>query len=223
MTRKKIAKRFEGRNTRNKMFHNVNNSVEIAGELEASLTYNHEAYGEKFFSGRIMVRRNSGIVDFVPILVSELLIQDTQKKHISIEAGSCLVIKGKIRTYGKTEEYGSKFFELWVLVDQIIEWNFEVETNNEVLLEGVIFKRPSFRITPMNHKMISDVFVKVECGYGKFSIIRCITWGVAACYTRELEVGSRVSIYGRLQSRGNYAYEVSVSQLIEFCDIIKGK
>ena len=72
---------------------------------------------------------------------------------------------------------------------------------------------------------IGDMLVAVNRPYGKSDYLPCIAWGRNAVYARELQVGDRVRIEGRLQSRAyekcladgsvmqRTAYEVSCSRV----------
>ena len=69
------------------------------------------------------------------------------------------------------------------------------------------------------------MLLAVNRSYGKSDYIPCITWGRNARFASGLEVGSRVKICGRIQSREyqkcisdtetetRVAYEVSVSKI----------
>ena len=76
---------------------------------------------------------------------------------------------------------------------------------------------------------LRDLLVAVNGSYGKSDYIPCICWGRNARYASSFEVGSRVGVYGRIQSREyikkigeeqtekRVAYEVSVNK-IEFLE-----
>ena len=55
-----------------KMFEN--NQVSLVGEIVSELTFSHEVYGEGFYTMEISVRRLSDYVDYIPVMVSERLI-----------------------------------------------------------------------------------------------------------------------------------------------------
>jgi single-stranded DNA-binding protein len=96
--------------------------------------------------------------------------------------------------------------------------------NNNVELIGYICKEPIYRTTPLG-KEIADVFVAVNRYYGKSDYIPCICWGRNARYVGNLDVGTKISIAGRLQSRTflkkideetteeRVAYELSASKV----------
>ena len=95
---------------------------------------------------------------------------------------------------------------------------------NQIFLDGYICKEPVYRKTPLGRE-IADLLVAVNRPYGKSDYIPCIAWGRNARYASGFGVGTRILIWGRVQSREytkkvseteceeRVAYEVSVSKL----------
>ncbi len=94
---------------------------------------------------------------------------------------------------------------------------------NQIILAGYICKPPVYRITPLNRE-IADLLIAVNRSYGKSDYIPAIAWGRNANFVDKLEVGDRIVIIGRIQSReyqkatdsgieNRTAYEVSISTL----------
>ena len=95
---------------------------------------------------------------------------------------------------------------------------------NQIFLDGYICKEPVYRKTPLGRE-IADLLVAVNRPYGKSDYIPCIAWGRNARYASGFAVGTRILIWGRVQSREytkrlnetecekRVAYEVSVSKL----------
>ena len=98
---------------------------------------------------------------------------------------------------------------------------------NSIVLSGYICKPPVYRTTPFNRE-IADLLVAVNRAYNKSDYIPCIAWGRNARFVRNLQVGDKIALSGRIQSReyqkklSEYevktmtAYEVSVSKLAAF-------
>lgn len=55
-------------------------------------------------------------------------------------------------------------------------------------------------MTPFNRE-ICDVLLAVNRAYNKSDYIPCILWGRSARYVKDLPVGTKVSMWGRIQSR----------------------
>ena len=97
---------------------------------------------------------------------------------------------------------------------------------NQIFLDGYICKAPVYRETPLGREIV-DLLLAVNRPYGKSDYIPCIAWGRNARFASGFEVGTRVRVWGRVQSREytkklsetecekRVAYEVSISKLEE--------
>ena len=190
------------------------NYIRVSGTLTEGVTFSHEVHGIKMYTGTIEVTRKSGVIDKLPITLSEGL-----KSTIDPYFNCDVTIIGEIRTYNKHVDDKSKLLisifvkEITVIKDELFE--------NNVELEGFICKEPIYRETPFN-KQICDLLIAVNRDYNKSNYIPVICWGTTAANARELPVGTRVMINGRLQSREynkngeiKTAYELSANSVEE--------
>ena len=199
-----------------------NNQLTIMGEVVSEFSLSHEVYGEGFYLVDVAVSRLSDSVDYIPLMVSERLVDVTQNY-----IGETILVNGQFRSYNRHEEKKNRlvlsvFVREWEFVDYIED---EVKSN-QIYLDGYICKEPIYRKTPLGRE-IADLLVAVNRSYGKSDYIPCICWGRNARYASGFEVGSHVEVFGRIQSREylkkigedeterRIAYEVSVSK-IEF-------
>ena len=199
-----------------------NNQVTIMGEVVSEFSFSHAVYGEGFYLVDVAVSRLSDSVDYIPLMVSERLVDVTQNY-----IGETILVNGQFRSYNRHEEKKNRlvlsvFVREWEFVDYIED---EVKSN-QIYLDGYICKEPIYRKTPLGRE-IADLLVAVNRSYGKSDYIPCICWGRNARYASGFEVGSHVEVFGRIQSREylkkigedeterRIAYEVSVSK-IEF-------
>ena len=53
-----------------------NNQVTIMGEVVSEFSFSHEVYGEGFYLVDVAVSRLSDSVDYIPLMVSERLVED---------------------------------------------------------------------------------------------------------------------------------------------------
>lgn len=198
----------------------LNNIINIAGVIDSDFVYSHEVYGEKFYKVKLKARRLSETVDSIPILVSERLT-DIGRTLIGKE----VKVSGQVRTYNKREGNGSALkINVFATEFEILEEDDGCMNTNDVILDGYICKTPVYRKTPLNRK-ITDVLLAVNRPYGKSDYLPCICWGRNAKYVGTFQVGERIRIRGRLQSRiytkkidddsieERTAYEVSISKL----------
>lgn len=202
------------------------NHAVIVGKIVSGFTYNHELYEEKFFTVYVEVERTSGNKDTLPAVISERLI-NVNKDYI----GQMVELTGQYRSYNRHSGDKSRL-ELYVFV---LDINFIKEfkdytKSNEVFLDGYICKKPIYRKTPLGRE-ITDLLLAVNRSYGRSDYIPCIAWGRNAMYAREMEIGSRLCVYGRIQSREylkvlpekqiekRVTYEVSISKLRRISDV----
>lgn len=201
-----------------------NNQVTMIGEIVSEFEFSHEVYGEGFYLVDISVSRLSDSVDYIPLMVSERLVDVTQSY-----IGETISVSGQFRSYNRHEEEKNRLI-LSVFVREL-EFVDEIEDDiksNQIYLDGYICKEPIYRKTPLGRE-IADLLVAVNRSYGKSDYIPCICWGRNARYASSFEVGSHVEVYGRIQSREyikkigeeqtekRVAYEVSVNK-IEFLE-----
>ena len=177
-----------------------NNQVSIVGEIVSDFSYSHEVYGEGFFVVEVAVNRLSNYADYIPLMISERLI-DTTQSYI----GEKIHVTGQFRSYNRHEETRNRlilsvFVRELEFVDEFWENDEEEKKSNSIILDGYVCKAPVYRKTPLGRE-IADLLVAVNRSYGKSDYIPCICWGRNARYATTFEIGSHVSVIGRIQSR----------------------
>lgn len=201
-----------------------NNHLLLVGKVTSDKKFSHEIYGESFYIFDLEVARLSGNSDIIPITISERLILEKE-----LEIGDKVAIEGQFRSYNSYENEKNRLI-LTVFAKDIKylseddEENSSEKVSNEVTLIGYICKNPIYRQTPFGRE-ISDILLAVNRAYNKSDYIPAIAWGRNARFCQNIEVGTKVKITGRVQSR-NYekkfedgttqtrtAYEVSISSL----------
>lgn len=203
------------------------NYLTLVGKVTGEKKFSHEIYGERFFIFKLSIPRLSGNADIIPITVSERLITDEM-----LQEGKKLLVKGQFRSYNSYENERNKLI-LTVFAKDVVEVEENEEDNeivkkdsisNEVVLIGFICKKPIYRQTPFGRE-IADILLAVNRAYNKSDYIPCIAWGRNARFSQNLEVGTKVKVVGRVQSREyekkhedgtvetKIAYEVSIGSL----------
>ena len=204
-----------------------NNYLTLVGRVTGEKKFSHEIYGERFFIFNLSIARLSGNADIIPITVSERLITDEM-----LQEGKKILVKGQFRSYNSYENERNKLI-LTVFAKDVIEVEENEEDSdivkkesitNEVVLIGFICKKPIYRQTPFGRE-IADILLAVNRAYNKSDYIPCIAWGRNARFSQNLEVGTKVKVVGRVQSREyekkyedgtsevKVAYEVSIGSL----------
>ena len=206
-----------------------NNYLTLVGKVTVEKKFSHEIYGEKFYVFNLEIARLSGNADIIPITVSERIITDEM-----LMQGKQLLVKGQFRSYNSYDNEKNRLILTVFAKDVVeVEENNEEEENemakkdtvtNEVVLVGYICKKPIYRQTPFGRE-IADVLLAVNRAYNKSDYIPTIAWGRNARFCQNLEVGTKVKLVGRVQSRmyekkhedgtveNRVAYEVSIGSL----------
>ena len=194
----------------------ANNRVYLAGSVATKPVYSHELFGEGFYELLLNIPRLSSQSDLIPLTVSERLLVDCP-----VEIGKKLALNGQFRSYNKIIDDRSKLM-LTVFVRDFCE--SEGDNPNLVELSGYICKAPVYRTTPFNRE-ICDILLAVNRAYGKSDYIPCIAWGRNARFVRAVDIGQRISVSGRIQSREyikklgeevsetRVAYELSINKI----------
>ena len=206
-----------------------NNYLTLVGKVTGEKRFSHEIYGEKFYVFDLEIPRLSGNADIIPITVSERIATDEM-----LTEGKNLLVKGQFRSYNSYDTQKNRLI-LTVFAKDVIEVEEKPEdedneivkkdmVTNEVVLIGYICKKPIYRQTPFGRE-IADILLAVNRAYNKSDYIPCIAWGRNARFCQNLEVGTKVKLVGRVQSRtyekkyddgtveNRVAYEVSVGSL----------
>jgi len=168
----------------------------------------------------LSIRRLSGTEDIIPVYISEEFEQFDQ-----IKKGVILYLKGEYRSFNKRQGSKSKLF-LYIFAKKIkiLDANLEKQDINKIVMYGFVCKNPVYRLTPLG-KEIVELMIAVNRNDGKSDYIPCILWDEAASEFKDLLVGQKLKLVGRIQSREylkkisekedilekKIAYEVSVA------------
>lgn len=195
----------------------LNNKVYLMGRAVTEPQFTHEVLGEGFYEILLAVKRMSEQEDIIPVTISERLIGDGE-----VRRGSPLCVEGQFRSYNKIENGKSRLM-LTVFAREILEYD-EDRNPNIIELTGFICKPTIYRMTPFKRE-ICDILIAVNRAYNKSDYIPCIAWGRNARFAQSFEVGDKITVTGRIQSREyqknidgetiiKTAYEVSINKIL---------
>ena len=199
-------------------YDTTTNAAHICGEVIDGPKLSHKTYGEAFYIFKMGIKRNSGYQDQINMMVSERTLAPDE-----IQVGDWMDIRGQVRTYNE-EVGGRNRLNIVIFVRDFAYCDGETTWINDIFLEGYLCKLPLARTSPLGRR-ICDMMLAVNRMYNKSDYIPCITWGRNAVYSSSLNVGDKIAIRGRLQSREykkreedgsvliKTAFEVSVTQL----------
>lgn len=194
-----------------------NNVVVLSGQICQEPKYSHQMFGEGFYETFITVPRLSEQLDIIPITISERLLKDER-----LSKDFPVTITGQLRSYNKIIDEKSRLL-LTVFVRDILDYDME-RNPNSIDIVGYICKTPVYRTTPFKRE-ICDILLAVNRAYNKSDYLPCIAWGRNARFVKDLSIGTKLIVNGRIQSR-NYqkvnesgevetkvAYEVSINRI----------
>lgn len=204
------------------------NLAKLSGYLEDNFTYSHHNHGGSFYKATVVSKRLSGKEDKIQVIASHLFVP---YELVIKGKGARVWVEGRFSSRNVLGEDGKNHVELFLFAKtNVIEFeDGEEQETNEVLLQGTICKKPTFRMTPMG-KEISDIILAVQRPYGRSDYLPCIAWGsLARKISQEMSVGDKLQVRGRMQSRTylkrdplNFdkveertTYEISIMDLIE--------
>ena len=193
------------------------NVVRLCGSPAGQPRYSHSSRGRDFFLLPLGVKRLSGTEDRLNLILRRELLGAAETG-----ADGKLAVTGELRSFNNRKGEGPKLV-LTVFVRELEIW--DGPDSNLVRLQGALCRKPSLRVTPLGRE-IADLMLAVNRRCGRSDYLPCICWGGLAREAESWEVGRRLRLEGRLQSRdyiklteaGNEtrtAFEVSVTEAEE--------
>lgn len=168
------------------------NYVFLQGQIGSPIEYSHDLYDERFYEFTLKVPRLSEQLDELPITISQSLVE-------GLREGDKIALTGQFRSFNRPDGERSRLI-LSVFAREILPVKDDVNPNT-AQLTGYICKPPVYRTTPFNRE-ICDVLLAVNRAYSKSDYIPCIAWGKNARLIKDADVGQKLEVTGRIQSRG---------------------
>lgn len=179
----------------------ANDTVRLCGSLAGRPVYSHTGRDGAYYKFPLSVRRLSGTEDVLNIVAHEELLE-----RLEVESAPRLRVTGEVRSYNNRSGVGPRLV-ITVLARELTFTDDDFE--NTVTLTGTLCRAPSLRRTPMGRE-ISDMMLAVNRGYSRSDYIPCIAWGAVARRAAGWDVGAKVTVTGRLQSRAYIKIEDDV-------------
>ena len=189
-----------------------NNVLRLVGTLAGRPAFSHSGRGVEFWQFPLSVLRLSGTADVLNVIVRRELLEAA-----ALSAGDKLLVQGELRSFNNRRGEGAKL----VITAYARELSLcSGEDENRLQLLGTLCKAPTLRQTPLGRD-ICDLMLAVNRHYGRSDYLPCICWGALARQAAGWQVGDRLRLEGRVQSRSylklteegtveRTAYEVSV-------------
>lgn len=180
------------------------NNLELVGTIIEDPQFEYECLGESFYRSKIKIKRLSDNCDELPIIYSERVTGD-------IFSGSKVRIIGEFRSRNIMANGKSKL-DLYVFAKQV-DLADDLPDLNHIEVEGYFCKEPNYRLTPLNRE-ICDILVAVNRRKNKSDYLPGIVWGRNANFCKNLPLGTKVTLGGRVQSRIYYKKDMKTEALI---------
>ena len=192
------------------------NHIQLHGRVETAPAFSHSNHGMEFYRFVLTVARLSGAEDRINVVAALPLLD----RSGPLSPGEELTVGGEVRTFNNRTGVGNRLVISTFARELVRE---EGPDENRLELTGTLCKLPSLRATPLG-RTICDMILAVNRRYGRADYLPCIAWGSLAHRCGELEVGDRLRLNGRLQSRAytklvegkmeeRTAFEVSVMSM----------
>ena len=170
----------------------ITNQLTVRGTLTGTPEFSHENHGRCFYRFMLEVPRLSSAVDVLPVIAGADLME-----CVSPGSNGMITVTGQLRSHNIRID-GKRKLLIFIFATGI---TFEDgDPRNEISLEGILCRDPVYRRTPLGRE-ICDVMLAVPRGPRRADHIPCILWGQTARHFSSCTPGSRVTIFGRLQSR----------------------
>ena len=191
------------------------NKIVLRGQGQGEPAFSHRNHGVDYYVVPLRVPRLSGVDDVLNLVTSN-------PDPALWTPGQWVGAEGEVRSYNHRSGTGSKLV-ITVLVRSAWPETAE-EGENRLVLAGALCRKPVLRRTPLGRE-ICDLLLAVNRPYGRADYLPCISWGSLAAHCGGLDVGDRLRLEGRLQSRQYHklidgeqvertAFEISVMNLL---------
>lgn len=195
------------------------NKILLRGQAAAPPALSHRNHGVDYYVSPLRVPRLSGVDDVLNLITAD-------PDPALWAQGRWIEAEGEVRSYNNRSGQGSKLV-ITVLVRSARPAPVE-EGENRLTLAGALCRKPVARRTPLGRE-ICDLLLAVNRPYGRADYLPCIAWGSLAAHCGGLDVGDKLRLEGRLQSRQYHklidgeqvertAFEISVMNLLESDD-----
>ncbi len=173
------------------------NQVTLIGSVLTGFRYSHTSGQRAYYIADISVRRLSNNSDIIPLLFPVGMI-DINRDY----RGMILEVSGSLRSVRQRGDSTRKN-AIYVSVREY-QFLYRIEDwtqTNSVELCGAIFKQAVYRRTAREKRNICDLLMMVRRPHGWTDYIPCIIWGTFGEYMSRKPEGTRLAVWGRLQSR----------------------
>ena len=198
------------------------NEITIIGTVKEEPTLHHTTKDKNFYAFPVSITRSSGTTDEIIVMVEK------EKFDRSLEyTGEKVSISGHFHSYTTMEENGRRNVSYYVTA-KTFELAKKTDADvNDVYLKGYICRTPYYKKLKQGRE-VSEVTLAIPRPSHGSDYIKILLWGINARLATTLEIGTQLTLKGRLQSRVYQKsngttpefsityYEVSVQKIVNF-------
>ncbi len=168
-----------------------NNYVLLRGTPRGEALWSHAARSQDFYTLPLEVRRLSGAADTLNVTLRAAMLP-------ALEGARQIETEGELRSFNSRRgEWPRLIIAVFARSLRAVD---EEEDENLTELRGTLCKAPKLRRTPMGRD-ICDLLLAVNRSYARSDYLPCICWGQTARECAAAEVGAKLALRGRVQSR----------------------
>ena len=172
---------------------NTSNTAIISGLLSSDLIKSHSHRGETFYRGIVEVKRLSETVDIIYVIFSE-----RTPSFDKLKKGEFINLYGQFRSRN-IHQNEKNILDLYFFANEITILDAELY-ENEIDLVGYICHKPIYKCAKNNRK-VCDLFIAVNRTNNRSDYLPAVAWGRDAYFASQLELGTKIHVIGRIQSR----------------------
>lgn len=170
------------------------NEIILSGEVTKDCEFSHRAYNESFVTFEIGTLRKSMIYDFIPCVMSESFPAD------GIVKGARIAVRGEVRTRNLCSDDGKSHCETFVFVTDILDDSW-VDENKVTALNIAICQIKEQRKTFSGILLTEFTGASHRLNNGRSDYLHCLAWSRHSNGISLMNIGDKIDIIGRLQSR----------------------
>ncbi len=174
------------------------NVIDLYGKVilqEPTYTIHDKSYTKYY----VAVHRKSGKADALPVIVGGHLL-----KNCTVAPGDFVKITGCLRSrnYYESGKRALQGFVHALAISAITEDEYNEATDRNIVhMQGYVCMPVTERLTKRKGRNIADIMLATARQNCQTNYISCVVWGDQALEAADYQIGDKLDIKGRYQSR----------------------
>lgn len=200
------TRRWEAEERKNKLkYFEETTAKENKGLLRGTIVKELETInndGEKVFKTIVRSKQRKERENLIPVIIDEKALKECDLEELVIFRH--IKIIGEWRALKTIDKNGKAHLKAFLYATKV-KIDTELKDENHLNLIGTIKKAPIYRLSPGGYE-ITDVVITVKDENGLENVIPCVAWWDNAKMMKDLSVGTRIVLYGKMQSRNYFKF-----------------